>query len=151
MSDEIRLACMHDLVFVEAIVRAAYARYVPRIGRAPAPMDDDYAARIAQARVHVLENGCVIQGLIVLLPEKDALLLDNVAVDPACQGSGLGRKLLAFAEQAARAAGHDVIRLYTNEAMTENIALYTRLGYAETHRGEEKGLRRVYMEKRLNG
>jgi GNAT superfamily N-acetyltransferase len=149
MSDQIRPASMHDLVFVEAIVQAAYARYASRIGRAPAPMGDDYAARIAEARVHVLESGGVIQGLIVLLPEKDALLLDNVAVDPACQGSGLGRKLLAFAEQAARAAGHGVIRLYTNEAMTENIALYARLGYAETHRGEEKGLRRVYMEKRL--
>jgi ribosomal protein S18 acetylase RimI-like enzyme len=77
------------------------------------------------------------------------MLLDNIAVDPACQGAGLGRELLAFAEQTARAAGHDVIRLYTNAAMTENIALYTRIGYAETHRVGEKGFRRVYMEKKL--
>jgi hypothetical protein len=33
--------------------------------------------------------------------------------------------------------------------MTENLALYSRLGYVETHRGEEKGYSRVYMEKRL--
>ena len=33
--------------------------------------------------------------------------------------------------------------------MTENIALYARLGYAETHRAEEKGFRRVYMAKPL--
>lgn len=77
------------------------------------------------------------------------MLLDNVAVDPIRQGSGVGRKLLAFAEQAALKAGYRSIRLYTNEAMTENIALYARIGYVETHRGEEKGLRRVYMTKQL--
>ena len=33
--------------------------------------------------------------------------------------------------------------------MTENIALYSRIGYVETHRAEENGLRRVYMSKRL--
>jgi hypothetical protein len=34
--------------------------------------------------------------------------------------------------------------------MTENIALYTSLGYHETHRGEEHGLHRVYMAKPLS-
>jgi hypothetical protein len=33
--------------------------------------------------------------------------------------------------------------------MRENIELYTRIGYLETHRVEEKGLRRVYMTKQL--
>ncbi len=33
--------------------------------------------------------------------------------------------------------------------MTENISLYSRIGYEETHRAEEKGLRRVYMVKAL--
>jgi hypothetical protein len=33
--------------------------------------------------------------------------------------------------------------------MTENIAVYARAGYVETHRGVEKGLHRVYMTKRL--
>jgi hypothetical protein len=33
--------------------------------------------------------------------------------------------------------------------MTENIALYGRIGYAETHRATEKGLNRVYMAKPL--
>lgn len=77
------------------------------------------------------------------------MLLDNVAVAPEAQGTGLGRRMLAFAERAAVEAGYGTINLYTNEAMTENIALYTRLGYAETHRAEEKGLRRVYMRKPL--
>ncbi len=46
--------------------------------------------------------------------------------------------------------GFKAIRLYTNEAMTENIRLYERLGFAETHRAQEKGFRRVYMTKPLD-
>jgi ribosomal protein S18 acetylase RimI-like enzyme len=77
------------------------------------------------------------------------MLLDNVAVSPDAQGLGLGRRMLQFAERAAMALGYQSVKLYTNEAMTENIGLYSRLGYVETHRVEEKGLRRVYMSKLL--
>ncbi len=112
-------------------------------------MSDDYAALILAQRVHVMDCEGTVLGLLVLVPEDDAMLLDNVAVDPARQGCGIGRKLLEFAEQAALKAGFRAIRLYTHQAMTENIALYARIGYVETHRGEEKGLHRVYMTKRL--
>lgn len=149
MSQRIRPATPDDLDSVQRIVREAYTPYVPRIGREPGPMLDDYGALIAEGRVRVVEDDGVVQGLLVLIPQADAMLLDNVAVSPAAQGRGLGRLLLLYAEQAAIAAGYGSIKLYTNEAMTENIALYSRLGYAETHRVEEKGLRRVYMVKPL--
>ncbi len=144
-----RPATGDDLQGVEDVVHRAYAHYVSRIGRLPGPMLDDYAGLIAAGRVHVVERGGAMLGVLVLIPESDAMLLDNVAVDPAAQGTGVGRILLEFAEQAARAAGYQAIKLYTNEAMTENIGLYTRIGYAETHRAEEKGLKRVYMVKPL--
>jgi GNAT superfamily N-acetyltransferase len=149
MSGGIRIAVTEDRPVIEAIVAAAYAPYVPRIGRPPGPMLDDYAALIREGLVHVIESAGTIQGLVVLRPLVDALLLDNIAVAPSARGTGVGRQLLQFAEQAARKAGFPVIRLYTHEAMTENIALYGRIGYVETHRGEEKGLRRVYMAKAL--
>jgi hypothetical protein len=57
--------------------------------------------------------------------------------------------LLEFAERAALDAGYGAVRLHTNEAMTENIALYGRIGFIETHRAEEKGYRRVHMRKAL--
>jgi GNAT superfamily N-acetyltransferase len=112
-------------------------------------MRDDYRKLIAGGRVHVAECDTVVQGFIVLIPQPEAMLLDNVAVAPEAQGFGLGRRMLAFAENVATNAGYSSIKLYTNEMMTENIALYTRLGYAETHRGQDKGLRRVYMRKPL--
>ncbi|HEY2011259.1 MAG TPA: GNAT family N-acetyltransferase [Rhizomicrobium sp.] len=155
MLHQIRPATMDDRAAIEAIVETAYALYVPRIGRKPAPMTDDYAARITGRQAHVLEDltlkdGGRIRGFVILVPETGGMLLDNIAVDPTCQGLGFGGSLLAFAEEKAREAGHRHIRLYTNAAMTENIARYLRIGYVETGRGGEKGFCRVYMEKRLD-
>ena len=65
------------------------------------------------------------------------------------RGRGYGRILLDFAERTAAAAGFSSVRLYTNEAMTENVALYARLGYVESHRGVANGFRRIYMHKAL--
>jgi ribosomal protein S18 acetylase RimI-like enzyme len=134
---------------VQEIVRTAYAHYVFRIGREPGPMLDDYGVLIEEGYVYVVEHEGAVQGVLVLIPEENSLLLDNVAVAPAAQGLGLGRRMLQFAERTAVDRGYCYIRLYTNEAMTENIALYSRIGYSETHRTEEKGLRRVYMTKPL--
>lgn len=146
-----RVAQLEDLAGIEALVADAYRDYIPRIGCKPGPMLDDYAARIRAGQAYVLAEGAQIQALLVLINEAPVLLLDNLAVAPACQGRGLGRHLLAFAEQVARDTGCTSIRLYTNEAMTENIAIYTRAGYRETHRAQANGLRRVYMSKALAG
>lgn len=149
MEHLLRPATPDDLQAIAEIVRAAYSHYVARIGRKPGPMLDDYSILIAEGHVHVAEYDGTVRGLLVLIPEDGVMLLDNVAVAPASQGMGLGRALLAFAERVAKASGCHTIRLYTNEAMIENIRLYSRIGYVETHRAEDKGLRRVYMTKPL--
>jgi GNAT superfamily N-acetyltransferase len=147
----IRRAQPADRAVVERIVRDAYGTYVERIGKPPGPMLDDYAALIADGVISVLEdsNG-TIAAIIVLLPKPDHLLLDNIAVGPDRQGQGLGRLLMAFAEDEARRLGHAELRLYMHEKMTENIALYGRLGFVETGRGQQAGYNRVFMTKRLN-
>jgi len=105
--------------------------------------------RVAEGVVWMIEDGGFVGGIIVLLPKPDHLLLDNVAVIPERQGSGLGRRLLAFAEAEALRRGYLEIRLYTHQTMTENQRLYTALGYRETERGIEAGYDRVFMRKRL--
>lgn len=145
----IRPATAHDVAPVQALIEAAYALYIPRIGARPGPMLEDYAALIAQGRVEVFEEQGQVLGVLVLIAQADGLLLDNVAVSPAAQGRGLGRQLMAHAESRARQLGLEVVRLYTNEAMSENLGLYERLGYRETHRAVQAGFRRVFMEKRL--
>jgi N-acetylglutamate synthase-like GNAT family acetyltransferase len=145
----IRLARAADVAAVTAIVKEAYSVYIARNGKTPGPMRDDYAVLIGGQRVHVLEHDHEIVGLVVLIPEQRTMLLDNVAVSPRAQGRGFGVRLIAFAEQRARTAGFPVLRLYTQDIMTENLALYSRLGFVETHRREEIGLQRVYMSKTL--
>lgn len=149
MSTSIRFATASDVPSIEAIVEAAYSPYIERIGRQPGPMLEDYRQLVETGDVHVLDNAGQVQGFIVLLNENGAFVLDNLAVAPAAQGLGFGRLLMDFAEQQARDAGYPAIHLYTNETMTENIALYARRGYTETHRAVECGLHRVYMSKRF--
>jgi ribosomal protein S18 acetylase RimI-like enzyme len=144
----VRRADGADVPLLGAIVERAYAPYVQRIGRRPAPMDDDYETKTRTGEVFVADDGAVA-GLIVLVEHADHLLVENVAVDPARQGTGVGRMLLAYAESHAVERGLRELRLYTNEAMTENLALYPRLGYREVDRRVEEGFRRVYYSKRL--
>jgi N-acetylglutamate synthase-like GNAT family acetyltransferase len=145
----IREAVAGDVPAIEALVRDAYAMYVPRIGREPAPVTADHAGLVAAGRTSVVEAGGEIAGVIVLIPGGDHLLVENVAVAPAMQGRGLGRELMAFAEQRAAELGMAELRLYTNQLMTENLALYPALGYTETGRRAEDGFARVYFSKRI--
>jgi ribosomal protein S18 acetylase RimI-like enzyme len=132
------------------IVNESYAHYIERMGKPPGPMLDDYARRIEDGQAWVLEMDGTIAGLVVLEDDgQGALLLDNIAVNPAAQGKGIGRRLIAFTENEARRRGCQEVRLYTHVLMVENIALYTRLGFRETGRVSEKGFDRVYMAKSL--
>ena len=138
-----------DSASIGDLVRASYSKYVERMGKEPAPMLEDYAAPIGAGEVWVLAEGGEVLGVLVMRPAEDHLFVDNVAVAPGHQGRGLGRKLMAFAEARARRDGLVEIRLYTNEKMHENLAVYARLGFEETERKLDGGYRRVFMRKRL--
>jgi ribosomal protein S18 acetylase RimI-like enzyme len=134
-----------DQAAIEAIVERGYGVYIERIGLRPGPMDEDYAEQLRRGIVNVLEEDGVVVGLIVLVEDGDRLMIENVAVDPERQGEGFGHRLLAFAEETARAAGLHTVALYTHEKMTENIALYTRLGYVEDERRRIEAFSRVFL------
>ena len=145
----IRRADANDATEIEAIVQDAYAIYVPRIGRKPAPMTADYPRLIEGGDVWVAEAGEDIAGVLVVRPQKSSLFLENVAVAPRRQGTGVGRALIEFAEARARELGLSEVTLYTNERMTENLRLYPSLGYRETGRRQEEGFARVFFAKRV--
>ena len=146
----LRPARTEDRAAIEQVVNGAYAVYIPRIGKPPGPMLDDYAQLIAAGAVSVLEEPAgTVAAIVVLSPKPDHLLLDNIAVRPERQGRGLGRRLIEFAEAEARRRGFAELRLYTHEKMVENIAIYRRLGFVETGRAEEAGYDRVFMRKPL--
>ncbi|MFF0307452.1 GNAT family N-acetyltransferase [Streptosporangium sp. NPDC004379] len=153
----IRLATADDVPVIEEIVEAAYRPWADLIGVRPKPLDDDYAAHVAAGRVHLLceapgtdlPGGAGVLGLVVLVPEPGTLLVENVAVRPGRHGRGLGRRLLAFAEERAAELGLPALRLYTNARMERNIAIYGRLGYEVTERRLSGPRDVVFMVKRL--
>ena len=110
-------------------------------------MTADYAAALEHSRVWVLVSGDAIVGALVTEDRADHLLLETIAVAPGAQGNGYGRLLLERAECDATELGLSEVRLYTNEAMTENLTFYPRHGYRETGRALQNGFRRVYFSK----
>jgi ribosomal protein S18 acetylase RimI-like enzyme len=145
----LRPAVAADAASVTDLVHAAYGHYVQRIGMLPGPMRADYAEVIGAADVTVADEDGALVGVVVLRITDDGFLIDNVAVHPSRQGSGLGRMLLEHAEVAARRAGFDSVYLYTHEKMTENLALYARIGYVEYERRSEGEFARVFLRKQL--
>jgi ribosomal protein S18 acetylase RimI-like enzyme len=146
---ELRSAVPADAEALKLLARQAYAHYVPRLNFEPPPMNADFPHLVAAGRVTVAVRDAAIVGYVVLVPEPDHLLIENVAVRPSEQGQGLGRRLLEHAEAQAAGTGLTEVRLYTNEVMVENLAFYARRGYRETHRLEQNGFRRVFLSKQL--
>lgn len=145
----IERATAADLQSILAIVRAAYAPYVARIGREPAPMGANYAEIIAQERAYLAREADSILGLVVVEMYARYLLVENVAVDPAVHGHGIVSALLSHADTLAREAGLTEVRLYTNARMTENLLYYPKRGYRTAGRATENGFERVYFVKSL--
>ena len=149
MDMTIRRGQMHEHAAVASCAEAAYAKYVHRIGKKPAPMLADYEKLIGEGVVYVLPAEAGTAGFVVMVPDEQGMCLENIAVHPDWQGRGLGRALIAFVEAEARSRGLRAVHLYTNEAMTENLALYPSLGFEEVGRRTEDGYRRVFFRKVL--
>jgi N-acetylglutamate synthase-like GNAT family acetyltransferase len=145
----LRRAEDRDVASIAACVQHAYARYEGLLPRPPKPVLADYAQVVRDTLTWLIEADGQCLGVLVLIPRADHLLLDNVAVEPAFQGRGLGHRLLNLAEAEALRLGLAEVRLYTNALMTENRALYARAGYQEYDRRDVDGRDAVFMRKTL--
>ena len=145
-----RRATPIDAPAIRALSRAAYAKWVPLIGREPLPMTADYERAVLEHVIDLVEEDGEIVALIEVAPAEDHLLIENLAVSPDHQGKGLGDRLLRHAEALAKAMGVDELRLYTNALFASNLAFYARRGFEEYRREElVPGSLGVFMRKRL--
>jgi GNAT superfamily N-acetyltransferase len=151
MKSRIRLAIEADAPAAKACVAAAFEQYISRIGKPPGPMMVDHGAEIAASHVWLAVSDGDVVGVLVQYPTDLGFYVDTVAVAPRCQGTGVGKALLQFAEQEALRGGFDSIYLCTNAAMTENQVLYPRIGYVEYDRRHDAGYDRVFYRKQLTG
>jgi GNAT superfamily N-acetyltransferase len=147
---QIRRATLNDVTEITACIRNAYTPYIQRIGKKPAPMLEDYAETVTQKNIWILEDhGSELLGVLILVPEPEYLLIENIAVKARYQGQGFGGKLMDFAESEALKLGYKVMRLYTNVLMVENKVIYEHLGWKIIGLVSEEGYDRVYMEKQI--
>jgi ribosomal protein S18 acetylase RimI-like enzyme len=150
----IRRALPDEAEAVRKLSAEAYLPvYLPLYGRPPMPAQEDYAPRIARGEVWVAEIDAELAAVLVLEQLPDHLLVYSIAVRPAFQGRCLAATLLDFADRHAREAGFTEVRLYTNEKMLRNQAIYQRAGYREIGRRPHpnlSGLMLVDMAKRLD-
>ncbi|MCJ2121788.1 GNAT family N-acetyltransferase [Methylobacterium sp. J-077] len=145
----LRLATKDDVFAIRALTRAAYAKWVPIIGREPVPMTADYASAIHTHRFDLLERADVLIALIETVLHPDHLWIENLAVSPDHHGQGLGRQMLHQAEHVARSCGREEIKLLTNRAFSGNVAFYGRAGFVVEREEQFKGGIIAYLRKPL--
>ena len=79
-------------------------------------------------------------------PSRRPLYLLSMAVAPACQGQGVGRRCLKDAARIARSWPADAIRLDAYDAQAGAGGFYARCGFAEVGRVRYKGTPLIYYE-----
>jgi N-acetylglutamate synthase-like GNAT family acetyltransferase len=84
----LRRATADDLPTIRAVIDAAYARYLTRMDKPPAPMLRDYGPSVEAGTTWV--TGSPITAVLTLCPRDDHLYVENIAVDPSAQGRGIG-------------------------------------------------------------
>ena len=152
MSDDdihIREGRAGDAEAIRALTHIAYAKWVPVLGRAPVPMEADYEKALQHHHFELLYVDSQFAALIETIAEPGFLMIENLAVLPALQGRGLGRRLMARAEQRAAKLGTQEIKLYTEKLMDENVNLYTWLGFEVEREVDFKGGISVLMKKAI--
>ena len=97
--------------------------------------EDDYRRLIAtpHSPLFLLTDGDVVVGMltvgIYLSPTGSKAWIEDVVVDAACRGRGLGRQLVAHAIDYCKQQGIDTLYLTSNPRRIAANALYQSLGF----------------------
>jgi GNAT superfamily N-acetyltransferase len=148
------VAAPAQLAPVDALIRAAFAPYMRRLGREIA--DDAYgwfAEAIVKGDIYIALDGSEIVGAIATRRRDAGLELALIGVTPTRQKSGIASFMIARIAEVARRRGLRTLSLTTAEMMEDRIRLYRRHGFEIVRRGlPEHGKdahMRVHMERVL--
>ncbi|QRM53748.1 GNAT family N-acetyltransferase [Sinorhizobium sp. BG8] len=101
------------------------------------------AEKAAREIAYVALEGHQILACVFLRPEADCLYIGKLAVAPDVQGRGIGRQLVAVAEEVARATRLPALRLETRIELVENHAAFAALGFVRTAENAHPGFSRA--------
>ncbi len=155
-----------SLAELTALLHKAYAR-LGALGLNYTVVDQDEATtarRVAGGHCLVAHVQGALAGTVLLQPtyaqndcayftRPGVAALHQFAVDPARQGQGVGRALMAAGEDWARTNGFRELALDTAEPATHLVTLYRSLGYEPVSHVQWPGkvYRSVVLSKRLDG
>ena len=106
------------------------------------------------------ENDQII-GSVLLVEKEHQLYVGMLTVSPELQNSGIGKKMLAEAENHAKTLGLSTLSMTVVSVRAELIAWYKRHGYIDTGKREpfpssdihinisDKPLEFIYLEKKI--
>ncbi len=117
---------------------AAFERLVPQLSRSAPPPDADALARIVGSPAITLliaRNGEEIAGTLTLavfpIPTGIRALIEDVVVDEAARGLGIGEALTRKAMEIAKEARARTVDLTSRPSRAAAGRLYERVGFTE--------------------
>ena len=146
---QLRRGTTEDFDLIRDFTRAAYAKWIPLIGREPLPMAADYETAIREHRFDLLYKEDALAALIETITRSDHLHIQNLCVSPEFQRLGLGSQLLNYAQDMAAHENLPALRLDTNRYFTGNVDLYLRHGFSIDWENPVDGGVHVHMVKRI--
>ena len=131
------------LVEVLDLIRRAFTEMEGRIDP-PSSMHslDEGKLRDLALVGEVWGAGQPVRACMILTPRADHLYLGKLAVDARYRGQGLARRLCELAEDRARALGLGWVKLEVRVELTENHALFERMGFKKVAENAHAGYAR---------
>ncbi|RDJ16894.1 GNAT family N-acetyltransferase [Rhizobium grahamii] len=129
-----------------ALILSSFAYMNDRIDPPSSASNLTRATLADKARVeiaYVATEGETLSGCVFLRPEEGCLYIGKLAIAPVSQGRGIGRRLLAVAEQTARDHALPSLRLETRIELVENHDVFARWGFEKTAENAHPGFTRT--------
>jgi ribosomal protein S18 acetylase RimI-like enzyme len=123
---------------VSGEITEAFRRLLPQLSRSAAPLDTETLQALADHpanRLLVARAGGEILGTLTLvafpIPTGVRAWIEDVVVDSAARGQGIGAALVTEAVELARAAGARTVDLTSRPSREAANRLYQRLGFTQ--------------------
>lgn len=126
---------IEEATTVDAELVDGFARLIPQLSSAPPPSAAELGEMLGSAGGHVLvarRDGAIVGTLTLIVfrvPTGVRACIEDVVVDRAARGAGIGEALMRRALERAARAGARAVELTSRASREAANRLYQRLGF----------------------